>query len=692
MCQINRRHPFYGAHDNFFANVWENWSATWKTIAMAAKEVGSFTIQPNPLPEETVRIIADRLALYFRNNPRPRTSLTTASRDIVAIAMWQSPELFWMYPSNILADYIYIIRQSFIDVHPEFETQLKRREKYVQLIEATLRKFDEKRETYTDSNIKTDLKFRKPEERRKGFTRYRYRFAKRETEYAVLAFVNDALLNPFSCLWLPVTKQWQLSSAIMSLNSPKKISVANKGVGDSKRLARKAAAIVLEILDYAPIKLNKVQQDKFVSLFSMYWDWVTEATDTPYMTYGDSLIGVYADESYVHSCMSCNPREALGLYANNPDVTRILYMTDTDKNVTQRALIHKTSYTLVSGEELWALDRLYTPTNGRRYTQSSIIECLIQAGKQKVINENEECASELEVYKLTVIDTKNDNKRVTFKVFKCYENVDWDAMRPIGYPQVTWKVHEDGHIPYIDAFYKIEVTSLRDRLITGKLSADGNYDYSAQSGASHHTCWWEDGKEDCNDDGDDTVWSDYEGREIDREDASYSEYEGTYFTSGSEYFVWVNGIDDYVHIDNASYCDDCSEHYLCNNTAFWETIHGDYVCENCIDNYSECIYVDYHGDVETQRFYNSYSLRASEYRWTPQSILEDIELEYSQHLDTDDAVRIAESILGVTVNDEYHDIVLRKDARINYIKKITDALIELANKRRAEQEELCETE
>lgn len=666
---------FASAHDNFGRRVERSWNYSFKAVAMASKEC----YQPcengiEPLPEKILRALKSGLAKWGKIHGKDTYS-HLATIDILAGAIWQAPDIFADLPSAALSGAIYAAYKGKMEGNPAFEGQEKRAEIYKYRIITAMNKFFEKREM--NPTIKSG----------EDFTKIRYRFANIHKENAVISFVRDALLNPYSCLWLPVAKQWELSSAMMSLDSPKRISVAVKGVTNDRRLARKATAVVGDILCYIPVQLHRAQRDKFLALFSMYWDWVTESKTTPILTYGEELAGVYADEYYVHSCMSCNPRNALGLYVHNPDVTRILYLTDSDNRVTQRALIHKTSYKLANGEELWAFDRLYTPTYGRRYTQSSITECLVDMGKADVIHDGN--TASLHIFKMTVLDSKNNNKKTILKLFHIYEGADWNTMRELGFPCVEWTVHPDGWMPYIDSFYNIQVTNKKERKVCGFVGSESIYGYCAHSGSNHHTCWWEDGNDEDDDDDDEWVFSEYEGRRIHRDEAWYSEYQGDWISTDNSDFVWVSSEDDYIHIDNASYCEECGEHYRDDYISFYEDIYGNSICEDCIgDRYSECVYAGHNGYVETSYYRR---LRYSEQCATPYDIWQSMLQNETSMIDSDDVASVATEIMGENIEDQT-PIVVSSYCDRDYIAAIKEAAIRLNAERLAEEEELCEIE
>ena len=155
---------------------------------------------------------------------------------------------------------------------------------------------------------------------------------------------------------------------------------------------------------------------------------------------------------------------------------------------------------------------------------------------------------------------------------------------------IEFEIDRDRRVPYFDTFYYYDENNRQ--LNTG----DGTYFMQRTDGAELSECR-EDRYycENCDtsfDDEDDVhfcedvqrtlccdccCYSDYEGRYISSDNASWSNRENTYFTSNDDEFVWVEN--DYYLAENTFCCEDCGEDFLRENAI--ECEDGSLLCEDC---------------------------------------------------------------------------------------------------------------
>ena len=464
--------------------------------------------------------------------------------------------LFFALPQSIKTELLHIHGKSFMRM------SYNSAERYINdWANELYKKQDDRRETFT--NNVNSLRHRMIGD----IDIYDYKGnAKRlRTRYHMVADVLDFVLNPCAVIAVPIAKQWECLTAITALDNEVRISVVGKFANDKKRISKKSGSFfgwAFDIVNQG--RWHSKDREWFTSTIGSIWTELTANGRNVQMLTGQALIAAYRDDPGVHSCMSDNPDNCLALYAEHPDKFRMLVVKRMDE-VKRRALIVDCGLRLPDGTVLWALDREYGTSQSN--SEKNIGDLLVDTEL-----EYEGCA----YYSLAI--SNNDNKIVdTIYVTKAYNRNK--TMFHRAYVEIILSESTE-YLPYIDTWMHVKIYNRDNRTL--RLYHEYttcSSDYKSQNGNSNHTTHWTEGS--------DQVWSDYHNEYIYRENATYSEWLGSYIDLESDYIQYVRDLEDYLPSDETFYCEECDESFALTNTGYYEChISGNTICENCVSNIS----------------------------------------------------------------------------------------------------------
>ena len=401
------------------------------------------------------------------------------------------------------------------------------------------------------------------------------------------------LCYPYLSFRGTVTERYELMTAVIASTDNTRISVAKHSQTNDKRTARKIGKFIGWVIDCFYPEIKDKERNDLVTLAAKSWDFLHKQSSVLHVSSGSKIIDVYADEGCrIHSCMTDNPFAALELYADNPDVARIVYTVNDKDRVSQRAMLFKTNLKTDNGDEIWSLDRTYTGDSDLMQGAKYIPDCVTQQGK---------LADMLPYYKLKATNGDEPGEYLVILPYdkdksaaRAYESETEQAIH------IKLAVLGIGQfVPYMDTFCSVNA-DCKNRILTMYREDRGwtkgiDIDYHSQNSGGDHTVYWEDGANDQDRDEDDSdeVYSEFHGEYLHRDNAVWSDNLDSYIDPESDYVSYASDRDDYIHVDDACYCERCGCGYDTSITSFYPRAsdydirydsRGDEVCENCAND------------------------------------------------------------------------------------------------------------
>ena len=308
-----------------------------------------------------------------------------------------------------------------------------------------------------------------------------------------------------------------------------------------------------------PNQLSPGQIEEFTNKIKAFQ---SGESDKVQVVQGEDIRKWYLEDNYLNSneplgtsCMRyarCQPY--LDIYVKNPEVCKMVICLQGGKLVA-RALIWKISEKS-QGDFEWYMDRRYYCIES--YNQTLIDYAVKNNWAYKAVNSFTDIKS--------VVHNGSQ--------FKCDMTIELDD-------KIAYRYY-----PYADTFKKYFYDTAILENDDNKYGSD--FAILNTTSGSYTQAEPERDEDEYDEDNENMVWSDYQGEMLHIDDAVYvsrGRREGWY-SSDSDYIVYCQDIDEYVHHDNAAYSDYHGE-YIYEDNAVWvlsyarnNVFEGDYVSEN----------------------------------------------------------------------------------------------------------------